>query len=354
MREKIVRFRRFLLTIELTLNFRKPTALYYAVKSYLRAKLSNYPVLRGVDIVGTFDCNLKCKHCNVSLMGKSDKAELSLDHYKDIEKQCSELGVFQYCFTGGEPLLNKGFVELLQIFKPAKRIIILQTNGTFIDSIEKAKWMKKIGVDIVNLSIDSGIKDEHDLSRGISGHFDQTLRAIKYCRKAGLKVVIGTVVSHSNLYSAGINRLIKFCQKKLIILIFNLAVPSGNWDNNKNILLTYRDQEYVREIIKNNFAVRLDMDSTINQYGCPAWKEKLYITPYGDVAGCTFTQISFGNIKEKRLSQIRDLALKTDLLNKFSDRCYAAENREFIQNYLFKLGTEVPVDYQKFISTHGK
>lgn len=341
--------KRFYFTSKLVFTPAKPLAFLTALKSYLNAKTSDKPVLRGVDIVTNYSCNLLCKHCNIDNMVKNKKNKLSLDDYREIEKQCTKLGIFQYCFTGGEPLLCKDLEKIVKIFKPYKRIMLIQTNGLLIKSLAGAKQLKKIGIDILNVSLDSGIAEEHDSNRGVKKHHEHTLKVIGWGKKAGLQIIIGTVLSHENLHSAGINKLINFVIKNNYILLLNLAVPAGKWHKNKKILLTKDDQTYIRQLIDKYPALRIDMNSTINQYGCPAFKEKLYITPYGDVTGCTFAQISFGNIKEKSLEDIRNLALKTNLMNKYSHVCYAAEDADFINKYMSQLGNNVPLYYKQII-----
>lgn len=343
---KLNHLKRFHLTLRLVVTPRKPLAFLAALRNYLKARVSDKPVLRGVDIVTNYSCNLFCKHCNIKTMSKKGKKKLTLKDYGKIEKQCTDLGIFQYCFTGGEPLLNKDFEKIVKIFKPYKRTMLIQTNGQLIDSFQKVNWLKKIGIDIVNVSLDSGIAEEHDANRGVKGQYVQTLKVIKWCQKAGLQIIIGTVISHKNLHSEGIKKLIDFASKSDLILLLNLAVPVGRWHNNRKIILTKEDQAYIRQLVEDYPALRLDMDSTINQYGCPAFKEKLYLTPYGDVTGCTFVPISFGNVREKSLAEIRKLALKTGFVSRYAKTCYAAENKAFIKKYMSKLDKDLPQYYK--------
>ncbi len=339
--------KRFYLTIRLVVSPRKPLAFLATLNNYLKTKIFKKTVLRGVDIVTNYSCNLACGHCNIHTMVNSKKEELTLDDYREIEKQCTKLGVFQYCFTGGEPLLRKDFEKIVNIFKPYKRVMLVQSNGQLVNSLEKARWLKKIGIDILNVSLDSGIAKEHNTNRGVENQYNHVVQAIRFAQQAGLQIIIGTVLSHSNLHSLGIQKLIDFSNKNSIVLLINLAVPTGKWYKNKKILLTQSDRLYIRKLVKKYPVLRLDMDSTIKQYGCPAFKEKLYITPYGDVTGCTFVQISFGNIREKSLGEIRNLALKTNLMNKYSKECYAAEKKSFIDKYMSQLGENVPKNYRE-------
>jgi len=338
----VVYLKRLILTIKLVFSIRKPLAFLLLLRNYIKAKLVKSPVLRGVDIVLTYACNLKCKHCNISGMLQSENNPLSLDEYREIEKECTRLGVVQYTFTGGEPLLAENFEEIVKIFKPYKRIMLLQTNGALIKSYDDAIRLRKIGINVVNVSMDSGIAEEHDRNRGLAGHWEQTQKCLSYGKKAGLKTMIGTVISHNNLHSIGIKKLISYAQKNNIILLLNLAAPTGKWFKNKDVILTKEDQEYIRNLVRQNPHVRLDMDSTINQYGCPAFKEKLYITPYGDVTGCTFVPVAFGNIRYMSIEEIRKIGLRIEFMNKYSKICYAAEDHDFINQYMSQLEPPMP------------
>ena len=110
---RLTNLKRFYYQLCLALPPRKPLAVLAAAGGYVRARLFRKPVLRGVDIVTNYSCNLACRHCNIHTMRRRDVPTLSLDDYRDIERQCSEMGVFQYTFTGGDPLLRKDLERLV-------------------------------------------------------------------------------------------------------------------------------------------------------------------------------------------------------------------------------------------------
>lgn len=344
----LVEAQRFALSARMAVPPRKPRAALGLLASWLKARVSKAPALRGIDIVTSYTCNLKCAHCNISTMTRTDVPPLSVHEYEALERQFTELGVSQVNFTGGEPLIRADFAEIVRAFRPERRIMVLQTNSTLVRTVEKARWLRDIGIDIVNVSLDSGIAAEHDGNRGLKDQFEQTIRAIERSREAGLGVIVGTVVSHQNLESEGLARLFALSKEMRFSVILNLAVPTGRWQGNDSLMLTPEEQVHVRALVKANPYLRLDMDSTINRYGCPAFKEKLYITPYGDVTGCTFVQVTFGNVRETPLRKIRDFALASGFMSDYADRCYAAENPEFIERYIAKLEDDLPRPYDSF------
>jgi MoaA/NifB/PqqE/SkfB family radical SAM enzyme len=173
---------------------------------------------------------------------------------------------------------------------------------------------------------------------------------LDFCKKAGLRIMAGTVFTHSNLHSEGIKRLIDYVTKNRLTLIINPAVPTGRWHDNLDVVLNEEDQVYVRKLIDENPYLRSDKDSAMKGYGCPAITEKIYITTYGDVTGCDFVQIKFGNVRGKSLKEIRDSAISTGLMTECSPLCYAAEDREFIDKYMSQLGSNVPKPYEEVSS----
>jgi MoaA/NifB/PqqE/SkfB family radical SAM enzyme len=324
------------LNLGYAVNWRKPVLILKLVRNTLATLLGKKP-LRGVDIVEDYACNMKCGHCNVASMIRPGKPKLGVEDWRDLVRQADKLGVVSYTFTGGEPLLNKNFENFIKIFEPEKNLILVQTSGFLVDE-EKCRWLKKLGVDICNVSLDSLDENEHDRSRGVPGAFARTMEAIRCCRKAGLKVMAGTVVSHKNVRSENFLNLVKFARKEGFLLLANLAIPAGRWSNNSDILLTPEDQLYIRELAAEYKVLRLDFNSNLLRYGCPAFKEKLYVTPYGEVMGCTFVQISFGNILKTSLKEIRAAGLSFEAFAKYNDSCPAAERKEFIDKYMARIG----------------
>jgi MoaA/NifB/PqqE/SkfB family radical SAM enzyme len=88
----------------------------------------------------TSRCNLQCVGCYAGAVGitpegtsnnSTDKRfELSLESWKKIITEASQLGVFAFVIAGGEPFMFPGLIELCQEFR--NRLFIIITNGTAI------------------------------------------------------------------------------------------------------------------------------------------------------------------------------------------------------------------------------
>ncbi len=241
--------------------------------------------------------------------------------------------------------------DIIKAVYPYKNIISVTTNGTLL-SKSRARELKKTGVDIFTISLDSFLEEEHDSFRGEKGTYQKTMEGIENALSAGCHVTIGTVLSHQNIRSPHIEDLFSWASKRKIIVCTALAVPAGRWSDNSEILLTQEDMSYLQSLHKKYPYLRTDFDANYWHKGCGAVKEILYLTPQGDVLPCPYIHISLGNIFEEPLSKIRDRALKIPYFKYYSHTCLCATDKEFIEKYILPLSNEreLPVSWKKFFS----
>lgn len=304
--------------------------------------------LRYVDFNITSACNLKCQHCFATVFKRNNRRKMQIEDYRRVMKQANRLGAVNFSFQGGEPLLFPQLEELIKAAAPYKNVISVTTNGTLL-SIERAKKLKKIGVDIFTISLDSMNAEEHDSFRNKPGTFEKTLKGIEAALEAGCNVTIGTVLSHQNIRTEGIERLFEWVCHRHLTLCLALAVPAGEWANNFDILLTEEDMAYLQTLQKKYPYVRTDFEANYLKWGCGAIKEILYITPFGDVLPCPYIHISFGNIFDKSLEEIRNTGLGNKYFKDYWQKCLCATDQDFIKKVLLILSKSAisPVDYKE-------
>ena len=141
-------------------------------------------------------CDLRCVYCMTERQTFLPKAEvLSLD---ELDRLCSAfiaLGTRKLRLTGGEPLMRKGFMELVNglsrhLRSGALDELTLTTNGTHL--AEHAEGLAKAGVRRLNVSIDSlDTAIFRRITRG--GDLNRVLEGVRAAQSAGLKVKINTV-----------------------------------------------------------------------------------------------------------------------------------------------------------------
>ncbi len=196
-------------------------------------------------------CNLRCKMCwlwSKHGVGKafSLKKELSTSEIKGIIDDVSKFKPIIY-FIGGEPLVRKDMVDILDYTKKKKLICTLTTNGTLMDK-SLAKRVVETGVDLITFSID-GDQEANDKIRG-KGNFKKALKGLENVleRKRELPIVrINITVSENNYY-------------KLSDIVKNLLsrIDAKKLDELKIQQLWFTDKKHAeahKKVIKKNFAI---------------------------------------------------------------------------------------------------
>jgi len=141
-------------------------------------------------------CNLKCVHCYSNSQNVQYSDELDTDEGKRLISDLASFGCPVILFSGGEPLMRKDLHELIQLAVDKGMRAVISTNGTLITK-EKAQIFSKIGLSYVGVSID-GTRETHDRFRGVSGAYDASLRGIRNCQEAGIKVGLRFTMTKGN------------------------------------------------------------------------------------------------------------------------------------------------------------
>ncbi|MBC8591008.1 GTP 3',8-cyclase MoaA [Wansuia hejianensis] len=142
-------------------------------------------------------CNLRCRYCmpEEGINPKLDHEDIiTLEETYELIKSFVNLGIDKIRFTGGEPLVRKGVLDL--IYKVSKlegiKDIAMTTNGLLLKDM--AKSLKEAGLNRVNISLDT--LDEYkyyNITRG--GKLSRVLEGIEEALKVGLwPIKINTVL----------------------------------------------------------------------------------------------------------------------------------------------------------------
>ncbi len=143
----------------------------------------------------TDKCNLKCVYCKDEDESFQEYVDdgLTVDEYKFLIKNFSELGIDKIKFVGGEPLLYPYLEELIYYAKYECNIkdVSITTNGQ--NFCEKALELKQSGLDRVNISIDSLKEFKYRaITRG--GSLTNVLNTLNTCLRLKIKVKINCVL----------------------------------------------------------------------------------------------------------------------------------------------------------------
>lgn len=338
----------FLWNLRYGLNLRKPRRLARIARNYYRLYALGRQPCRTIDVSVTFDCNLTCEHCFSEAFRESQHRRgmklLTLDQYATLAGQIDELGFFGVTFTGGEPTLRKDLFDIIRLFDPGSKFISIGTNGTLWD-MDRLRQARKTGVDCLYVSIDSLDAATHDRFRGLPGTLEKAIWTIDHARKAGLQTAVNTTLTHEGLYGRDFADLIEWTQRRGVLLLLNLASPTGRWRHHEELYFTEADTKHLADVLLRHPHVRIDYEGNYRQWGCPAFKERFYVTATGEVIPCPFIHVSFGNFLQTPLKEIRRKGLEIPHFQEYRRLCPAAQDIPFIKQYL------LPVQDQEFLPT---
>ena len=147
-------------------------------------------------------CDLRCAYCMPERMEFLPRSEvLSLDELDTLATAFIRLGISKLRLTGGEPLVRKGFVELVaglsRHLGNGLDELVITTNGTRL--ADHATALARHGVRRVNVSIDSLNPESYArITRG--GDISRVIAGVDAAIAAGIAVKINTVaLANDNL-----------------------------------------------------------------------------------------------------------------------------------------------------------
>jgi len=145
----------------------------------------------------TRTCNLECIHCYADAETARFANELTTDEARAMIEDLALMNVPALLISGGEPLVRADIFDLAAYATSLGVRVTFSTNGTLINP-EKARRIADSGVTYVGISVD-GDETRHDRMRGRTGAFRDTMRGIRNCRDAGIRVGVRFTVTQDNL-----------------------------------------------------------------------------------------------------------------------------------------------------------
>jgi MoaA/NifB/PqqE/SkfB family radical SAM enzyme len=271
-------------------------------------KCITHGILKGM-INLTYNCQCNCDYCWCGSYEKQLNKELSFPELKIIIDQIALYPSFftLVSFIGGEPLLRKDIYQLIEYAHRKGLFTEMETNGILLSETSALK-IKKAGLSHIFIRIEGSGKKEHDLISKADGCFDRAVEGIKNCLREKISCSIFMNATKEKIYNGEIEKIIKLA-KKLKVASVRMIFPtlSGRWLNEENQILTHKEEFEVTKFCEPNF-VYLESSYSCTRKSrriCPSLSKKFFhISCYGEVQPCPFVPISFGDLREKALSEV--------------------------------------------------
>lgn len=173
-------------------------------------------------------CNLRCVYCMPPGGSELSRKEeiLSLEEILKLTKHGVSLGVNKIRITGGEPLVRKGIISLVNQIAEIKGIddIAMTTNGVFLK--EFATELKSSGLSRLNISLDTMREDRFaEITRG--GNIADVFDGVEAVLKAGFKGTKMNAVVMRGDNDDEIHDFVRYIMERDIELRFIELMASG-------------------------------------------------------------------------------------------------------------------------------
>jgi MoaA/NifB/PqqE/SkfB family radical SAM enzyme len=266
----------------------------------------------------TESCNLRCLHC-FNNSGPLKKDELTHDEAMRLVDEIIDMGVFNVCVCGGEPMLRKDLFEIIRRFTDNDIMVSMVSNGWLIDKAA-ACALSECGVRFLQISIDGTNAESHELLRGRPGAFERAVNAAKHVAETDIELAVAFCPTRFNIHE--FDDYVDMCHQigaKMIRMMPLLSL--GRTLRNKDKLLPSAEQviKFVWTVNKKGLDY-VDRGLSV-EWGDPL--EHLYLFPYnqaklfileihanGDLGISAYLPLIFGNVRDGSLKHYWEKGLK--------------------------------------------
>ncbi len=268
----------------------------------------------------TYLCNLKCKHCYAKNI--KNNVSMDLDRVKSLADELLKLWVIKIVLSHGEPLIYPHIYDVIALFKEKWFHVTLMSNWLLLDTknIEK---LEKARLDKIFISLDSCDPAIYESLRGLKWSFNLVLKAIDVLKGSKIKRWIASTISQLNKGELG--RIMDFAANHWAKELSMLTIR-GNWyydwllpyEEYRNIIVNLRKYYKERHFWKIELLLHdrhipgflephvheEEKENIRSQNQCSLWKNRISISPDGNVYPCNFILEKMWNINESPLEEI--------------------------------------------------
>ena len=212
-------------------------------------------------------CNVNCLYCHHDGM-VSSKQEMTPDELYRICKIAKDIGVKKIRISGGEPLIRKDIVEIIEkIASLDFKDISMTTNGTYLGKY--AQGLKDAGLDRVNVSLDTLNRETYEFITK-KDYLESAKEGILKAVEVGMYPVKINMVVMKDINQNEIKDMFKFCKENDIVLQLIELIESENCDDDK----FSADYHYKLDMIEERLA---DIADEVHERKFMQGRKKYYI-----------------------------------------------------------------------------
>ena len=262
-------------------------------------------------------CDLRCRYCMAEKMTFLPRADLlTIEELAQLADVLVARGVRRIRLTGGEPLVRRGVLDLVELVGDhigrGLDEVTMTTNATQLAGM--ADRLFAAGMRRINVSLDSRDPERFRMITR-RGDLNQVLGGIAAAREAGLTVKIN-MVALKELNEDEIPDMVAWCGAQGFGLTLIETMPLGEIDEDRT------DRYLPLDAVKRSLDERFTLVPTLHRTGGPARYVEVqgtgtrlgFITPLSNnfCAGCnririTATGTIYGCLGHDQKIELRDL-----------------------------------------------
>lgn len=227
-------------------------------------------------------CDFRCVYCMAEEMTFLPRKQvLSLEEIYRVGRVFTELGVKKIRLTGGEPLVRKNVMSLIEQLGqlPGLEELLLTTNGSQLGKL--AVPLREAGVNRINISLDS-LNSERFTQMTRTGKLSKVLEGVEAAVAAGFDSIRLNAVVLKGQNDHEILDLLEYAMGLGINIAFIEEMPLGAISDHERID-TMVSNEKVRDMINERYSLTPLDDSTAGPskyYQIESYKSKVgFISP---------------------------------------------------------------------------
>jgi MoaA/NifB/PqqE/SkfB family radical SAM enzyme len=289
----------------------------------------------------TLRCNCDCESC--LWKDNSAKDELTLEEIKRIYLEAKDEGFLMTFLWGGEPTLRKDLADIIKFGKHEANFAIvgLVTNGFLLP-----KRISEFGddLDLIIISLDSPIREEHDRIRVLPGLYDKIMESVDIIKNDYPHISLQFNFSVSSFNIHLVDEIIALGDKLDVPVSFNVITSVRHYStgdvDEKGELFASDDEisnafKRVLEAKRNNSKI-LNSEMYLKHfiggkkpYRCHNRKAFMYVNSNGDIEDCLQLDKPLANLRKMSLKEAMDLPRFKQYL-KDTEKCYSCNTPQMI------------------------
>lgn len=297
----------------------------------------------------TCDC-MTCVYNSKRFDRKNYVDEMTINDWKNVILDASDLGAKRLHISGGEPTLVPDLIDYVKFAKQKGFVVNLNTNGRFITK-EGAKKLVDAGLDSVTVSLYSSDRKEHDRLRGTKDSWKYAKDAIRHFQYARSEAPLFEIKSMTVLTSRNYKQFFDLMKLNYSLGAdcFYISYLEGDFDGSnrmsqddikdfreniipkvldfsKKISLPVRSKfrQAVKSLFSDDFLSPIEWES--GMYGvdrkreCTVPSDMAIVLSNGDVVPCYMIEYT------------RDKIVGNVMKHKFSEVWSSKKHKEFVKD----------------------